>query len=74
MGGWHCIVLGGRVAAVRWGDHGGEGGRLAAVHYVLARAATMLEEVAAGRVPEAWTPLETTTCDAVVFLRPLDAV
>jgi uncharacterized protein YcaQ len=31
-------------------------------------------EVSAGRVPQAWTPLETTTTQEVVFLAPLDHV
>ncbi len=33
-----------------------------------------LERVSAGRVPQAWTPLETTTTEEVVFLAPLDPV
>jgi uncharacterized protein YcaQ len=34
----------------------------------------MLRDVSAGRVPEAWMPLETTTTEEVVFLAPLDHV
>ncbi|MCE7985883.1 MAG: winged helix-turn-helix domain-containing protein [Caldilinea sp. CFX5] len=45
-----------------------------AVHYALASDATLLQEVSAGRVPQAWTPLATTTTEEVVFLAPLDPV
>ena len=34
----------------------------------------VLRELSAGRVPDAWTPLETTTTDEAVFLAPLDHV
>src|SRR5512146_1561314 len=34
----------------------------------------MLRDLAAGRVPEAWTPLETGTQEEAVFLAPLDPV
>ena len=44
------------------------------VHYALGRDARPLRELAAGRVPKAWTPLETTTTEEVVFLAPLDPV
>jgi uncharacterized protein YcaQ len=33
-----------------------------------------LGELSAGRVPEAWAPLETTTVEEAVFLAPLDQV
>ncbi len=36
--------------------------------------AALLHDVSAGRVPEAWTPLETSTAEEVVFLAPLDQV
>jgi uncharacterized protein YcaQ len=36
--------------------------------------AEVLRELSAGRVPEAWSPLETTTTEEVVFLAPLDHV
>src|SRR3712207_6416252 len=45
-----------------------------AVHYALGSDAALLRELSAGRVPEVWTPLETTTTDEVVFLAPLDHV
>jgi uncharacterized protein len=45
-----------------------------AVHYALAGDAEALRELAAGRVPEAWAPLETTTTEEAVFLAPLDQV
>jgi hypothetical protein len=45
-----------------------------AVHYALAGDATVLRDLSAGRVPEAWTPLATTTTEEVVFLAPLDHV
>lgn len=45
-----------------------------AVHYALARDVPLLEELGAGRVPEPWRPLETTTQQEVTFLAPLDPV
>ena len=45
-----------------------------AVHYALGSDAEVLNELGAGRVPKAWTPLETTTTEEVVFLAPLDPV
>jgi uncharacterized protein len=45
-----------------------------AVHYALGSDALMLAEVSAGRVPQAWTPLETTTTQEAVLLAPLDHV
>jgi uncharacterized protein len=44
------------------------------VHYALGSDAEVLREVSAGRVPTAWTPLETTTTKEVIFLAPLDHV
>jgi uncharacterized protein YcaQ len=45
-----------------------------AVHCALGSDAALLHDLSAGRVPEAWTPLETSTTDEVVFLAPLDQV
>lgn len=45
-----------------------------AVHYALGSDAELLRDVSAGRVPEVWMPLATTTTDEVVFLAPLDPV
>ena len=45
-----------------------------ALHYVLGNDAELLRDLSAGRVPEAWVPLETTTTEEVVFLAPLDPV
>jgi uncharacterized protein len=45
-----------------------------AVHYALGSDAEALRDLSAGRVPQAWTPLETTTTEEVVFLAPLDHV
>lgn len=45
-----------------------------AVHYALAGDDLFLHDLSAGRVPEAWKPLETTTIEEVVFLPPLDPV
>jgi uncharacterized protein len=45
-----------------------------ALHCALGSDAEVLHDVSAGRVPEAWTPLETTTTEEVVFLAPLDHV
>lgn len=44
------------------------------VHYVLTQDVALLNEVAAGRVPSAWAPLDTTTREEAVFLAPLDPV
>jgi uncharacterized protein YcaQ len=45
-----------------------------AVHYALGSDADALHDLSAGRVPKAWTPLETSTTEEVVFLAPLDHV
>jgi uncharacterized protein YcaQ len=45
-----------------------------AVHYALGTDAKLLRDLSAGRLPKAWTPLETTTTEEVVFLAPLDPV
>lgn len=45
-----------------------------AVHYALGSDAGVLCDLSVGRVPEAWTPLETSTTEEVVFLAPLDPV
>ena len=44
------------------------------VHYLLSNDLDLLDDVTAGRVPEAWKPLETTTLEEVIFLAPLDPV
>ena len=44
------------------------------VHCALASDAALLDDLSAGRVPKAWTPLETITTEEVVFLAPLDQV
>src|SRR5919199_1018914 len=43
-------------------------------HVALAGDAQVLHDIGAGRVPEAWTPLETSTTEEVIFLAPLDQV
>jgi len=45
-----------------------------ATHYALAGDAEFLADLASGRVPSAWAPVDTTTTDEVVFLAPLDPV
>ncbi|HSF79853.1 MAG TPA: crosslink repair DNA glycosylase YcaQ family protein [Anaerolineales bacterium] len=45
-----------------------------AVHYALASDVSLLDDLSAGRLPEAWAPLETATTEEVVFLAPLDPV
>src|SRR5215213_6665671 len=45
-----------------------------AMHYALGSDASLLRDLGAGRVPQEWTPLETTTTNEVVFLAPLDQV
>jgi uncharacterized protein YcaQ len=44
------------------------------IHYALGSDARLLRDLNAGRVPKAWTPLETDTTEEVVFLSPLDPV
>lgn len=44
------------------------------IHYALGSDAELIREVSAGRVPQAWTPLETSTTEEAVFLAPLDQV
>jgi len=44
------------------------------MHYALSGDAEALHELLAGRIPQAWMPLKTTTTDEVVFLAPLDPV
>jgi uncharacterized protein YcaQ len=45
-----------------------------AVQLALGSDVGILNELSAGRIPTAWTPLETTTTEEVVFLAPLDPV
>jgi uncharacterized protein YcaQ len=45
-----------------------------AVHYALGIDTAVLHDLSAGRVPKAWTQLEMTTTQEVVFLSPLDHV
>jgi uncharacterized protein YcaQ len=45
-----------------------------AVHYTLGSDLAALNELSAGRMPETWRPLETTTTEEAVFLAPLDHV
>ncbi|GIK54351.1 MAG: winged helix-turn-helix domain-containing protein [Chloroflexi bacterium] len=44
------------------------------LHLALGSDAGILQELSAGRVPQAWAPLDTTTTEEVVFLAPLDPV
>ena len=44
------------------------------LHYALGSDAAALEELSAGRVPAAWTPMGPTTLEEAVFLAPLDPV
>jgi len=44
------------------------------IHYLLSNDLDLFDNVTAGRVPEAWKPLETTTLEEVTFLAPLDPV
>lgn len=43
-------------------------------HYALGSDAETLRELSSGRIPQEWTPLETTTTEEAVFLAPLDHV
>lgn len=51
-----------------------EGWKGKAAYYALGSDADVLRELSAGRVPQAWAPLETSTLDEAVFLAPLDPV
>jgi uncharacterized protein YcaQ len=44
------------------------------IHYALGSDTKPLRDLSAGRIPKAWTPLETDTSEEVVFLSPLDPV
>ncbi|HET6595155.1 MAG TPA: crosslink repair DNA glycosylase YcaQ family protein [Anaerolineales bacterium] len=43
-------------------------------HFALGSDVKLLRDLRAGRIPKAWTPLETTTIEETVFLAPLDPV
>ncbi|MEX2144583.1 MAG: crosslink repair DNA glycosylase YcaQ family protein [Anaerolineales bacterium] len=43
-------------------------------YFALGSDARLLRHLSAGRVPKAWTPVEVTTTEEVVFLSPLDPV
>ena len=45
-----------------------------AVHYALGSDISLLADLSAGRVPEAWIPLARNTAPEAVFLAPLDPV
>jgi uncharacterized protein YcaQ len=62
-----ALVAGGELIEVRV-----EGWK--AINYALGSDLVILDELSAGRVPAAWTPLETTTTAEAVFLAPLDHV
>ena len=49
-----------------------EGWKIA--RYALSSDAQTLDDLSAGRVPDAWTPLETNTTEETIFLAPLDHV
>src|SRR3990172_2465008 len=44
------------------------------IYYARGSDTKLLRDLSAGRVPKAWTPVETTTTEEVVFLAPLDPV
>lgn len=44
------------------------------IQCALSSDADALNDLSAGRIPTAWTPLDTTTTEEVVFLAPLDNV
>lgn len=43
-------------------------------YYALGSDAPILDELGAGRIPTAWTPLATNTAEEAIFLAPLDPV
>jgi uncharacterized protein len=71
-----------RAESRRWLDEAVSAGELAAVsvaghaepYYVLAPDARHIKALAAGRLPAAWRPLDTTTETEALFLAPLDIV
>ena len=44
------------------------------IYHALASDLQLLQELSAGRIPQTWAPLETTTTEEVLFLAPLDPV
>ncbi len=72
----------GREEAARWRDQLLESGEILAVSvegqsepwYLRAGDASLLDDLAAGRVPEPWHSVETTTGEEATFLAPLDIV
>jgi uncharacterized protein YcaQ len=65
------LLAGGEIVEVQIEGWKPASGRM---QYVLASDVAALADIGAGRVPEAWQPLETTTTEEVVFLAPLDPV
>ena len=71
-----------RAKAIAWRKRAVEDGVLIEVsvggwrapRWALASDLEAIETVAAGRVPRAWRPLETTTTEEATFLAPLDPV
>jgi len=62
-----ALLAGGQIIEVRvegWKQH----------HYALAGDVAALNDLSAGRVPPAWTPLGPATLEEAVFLAPLDPV
>jgi len=72
----------GREEAARWRDRLLEEGEIrpltvegmAETWYLRAADADLLDGLAAGAVPDAWLPVETTTAEEVTFLAPLEIV
>jgi len=65
-------ILEGLLAAGEVVEVGVEGWKF--THYALGEDLPLLEGVAAGRVPDAWEPVDAATEEEVVFLSPLDPV
>jgi uncharacterized protein YcaQ len=73
---------GGRPAAIAWRDRALEKGDLIELtvdgwrgpRWALSADADDIATIAAGRVPRAWKPNETTTTEEATFLAPLDPV
>jgi uncharacterized protein YcaQ len=57
-----------------WNGNGKGKAAKKTTYYALGCDAETLRELSAGRVPQAWTPLDISTTEEVVFLAPLDPV
>lgn len=79
-----ALLAAGKIAQVRLEEDAAAGGAAvgkkngrgtkAPLHYLLAEDLPLLEDLHAGRIPDAWQALGPTSADEAVFLAPLDIV